>query len=283
MGTQLPRVYVVTLPFFEIYFPSCLPYNFADMPISARQIIRHMQKTALDAVFPPGCVNCSEPIDSPGNLCGRCWPEMTYISAPFCDICGYPFEYHAGDGMICAACLKRPPAYSKARAVLKYDEASRDMILGNKHSDQTNRAPSFAQWMHRAGQSLIGGCDMICPVPLHRQRLIQRRFNQSAMLARELSKLSDKPAILDLLIRKHHTRTQGGLSARARFRNVRGAFEINPARISQLKGARILLIDDVLTTGATVEACSKCLLDAGALNVDVLTFSRVVRAANNII
>ena len=185
--------------------------------------------------------------------------------------------------MICAACLKRAPAYSKARAVLKYDEASRDMILGYKHSDQTNRAPTFAQWMHRAGMDLINDCDIICPVPLHRQRLIRRRFNQSAMLARELSKLSHKPAILDLLIRKYHTRTQGGLSTRARFRNVRGAFDVNPTRAMLLEGARVLLIDDVLTTGATVEACSKCLIDGGAQNVDVLTFSRVVRAVNTII
>ncbi|MEX0583217.1 MAG: ComF family protein [Sneathiella sp.] len=251
--------------------------------MSVSQFINQMQKTVLDAVFPPGCVNCAEPIDTPGNLCGRCWPEMTYISAPFCDICGYPFEYYAGDGMICAACLKRPPAYSKARAVLKYDEASRDMILGYKHSDQTNRAPTFAQWMYRAGMSLIEDCDVICPVPLHRQRLIRRRYNQSAMLAGELSKLSGKPAILDLITRKRQTRTQGGLSARARFRNVRGAFDVNPARGMLLEGARVLLIDDVLTTGATVEACSKCLLGAGALNVDILTFSRVVRAANTTI
>ena len=247
------------------------------------KLLAQIQKTALDAIFPPACVNCAEPIDTPGNLCAHCWPDMTYISAPFCEMCGFPFEYDAGDGLICAACLKRPPVFSRARAVLKYDEASRNMILGYKHSDQTNRAPTFANWMHRAGADLIGDCDFICPVPLHHRRLIKRRFNQSALLAKEIARLARKPAVHDLVIRTRPTRTQGGLSAKARHRNVQGVFKVNPVREALLEGARVLLIDDVLTTGATVNACSKSLLKGGALKVDVLTFSRVVRAANTAI
>ncbi len=157
------------------------------------------------------------------------------------------------------------------------------MILGYKHSDQTNRAPTFANWMSRAGADLINDCDIICPVPLHHKRLIKRRFNQSALLVREIAALVDKPAIPDLLTRKRPTRSQGGLSAKARLRNVRGVFEVTAARKAQLHGARVLLIDDVLTTGATVNACSKCLLEGGAIKVDVLTLSRVVRASNTAI
>jgi ComF family protein len=250
---------------------------------TTNRLLTQLQKTALDAIFPPGCVNCAEPIDTPGNLCAHCWPEMTYISTPYCEICGFPFEYDVGNDFHCANCLKQPPVFSRARAVLKYDDASRDMILGYKHSDQTNRAPTFAKWMWRAGTDLIDECDVICPVPLHRKRLIKRRFNQSALLAGEIAKLSDKPVIHDLVTRKRPTRSQGGLSAKARHRNVRGVFEVTPARKALLNGAAVLLIDDVLTTGATVNACSKSLLDGGASKVDVLTFSRVVRASNTAI
>jgi ComF family protein len=247
---------------------------------STSRLLTQLQKTVLDAIFPSGCVNCAEPIDTPGNLCAHCWPKMTYISTPFCETCGFPFEYDAGEDFVCAACLKKPPSYSRARAVLKYDETSRDMILGFKHSDQTNRAPTFAKWMHRAGVELINQCDLICPVPLHHKRLIRRRFNQSALLAKEIGALADKPVIHDLLVRRKSTRSQGGLSAKARLRNVRGVFEVSTAKHSMLKDASVLLIDDVLTTGATVNACSRALLVGGAARVDVLTFSRVVRASN---
>ncbi|MCF8467072.1 MAG: ComF family protein [Sneathiella sp.] len=248
---------------------------------TASRIITAFRNTALDALFPAGCVNCAEPIDTPGNLCTDCWPKMTYISAPFCEICGFPFDFDRSDAMICGACIQSPPAFSKARAVLKYDDASRDMILGYKHSDQTNRAPAFARWMYRAGHRLIDECDVICPVPLHSRRLIQRRFNQSALLARELSALSKKPVSPDLLLRTRPTRSQGGLSATARHRNVQGVFQVNPARQHLIEDACILLVDDVLTTGATVNACCLQLRRAGAADVNVLTFSRVVRASNS--
>jgi ComF family protein len=247
---------------------------------SAARILTTFRKAALDAVFPAGCVNCADPIDIPGNLCATCWPQMTYISAPFCETCGFPFEFDRDDALICGSCIQRPPVYSKARAVLKYDDSSRDMILGYKHSDQTNRAPTFAIWMYRAGFKLVNECDIICPVPLHSRRLIQRRFNQSALLAQQLAKLSKKPVSPDMLLRTRPTRSQGGLSAAARHRNVQGVFQLNPPRRYLVEKARILLIDDVLTTGATVEACCTQLLRAGAAEVNVLTFSRVVRASN---
>ncbi|WP_373085858.1 ComF family protein [Sneathiella sp.] len=241
------------------------------------------RKMLLDAVFPAACVNCADFIDEPGNLCLRCWPQMTYISAPFCSICGFPFEFDRDTAHICGNCIRRRPAFGRARAVLQYDDASRDMVLGYKHSDKTDRVPAFANWMYRAGVSLVNDCDIICPVPLHSHRLIKRRFNQSALLARQLSKLSAKPVSPDMLIRTRPTRSQGGLSARARHVNVQGVFQANPDRLPLIEKARILLIDDVLTTGATVEACCNRLLRAGATEVNVLTFSRVVRPSNTAI
>tara|TARA_R100000005_G_scaffold96706_1_gene86408 strand:+ start:2359 stop:3120 length:762 start_codon:yes stop_codon:yes gene_type:complete len=253
------------------------------MPAPATHLLRQFRKAVLDVAFPPGCIKCGEMIDASGHLCADCWSDITYISAPFCDICGYPFEYDVGKGAVCGACIKRPPPYSRARSVFKYDEASRDMILGYKHSDQTDRAPAFAGWMIRAGISLIRECDIICPVPLHRRRLISRRFNQSALLALEIAKRTGKTAVPDLVLRQRPTRSQGGLNASARFRNVRGAFLVNPSRQQMITDKSILLIDDVLTTGATVSACAKALLKAGAADVSVLTISRVVRAGNTAI
>lgn len=249
------------------------------MTATPAQLLQQVRKTILDVVFPPGCLSCGETIETPGQLCAACWPEMSYISAPFCETCGYPFDYDDGAEMICAACIRRPPAYSRARAVLKYDEASRNMILGYKHSDQTDRAPAFAGWMIRAGDALIGECDLICPVPLHRHRLIRRRYNQSALLALEIAKRTGKTAVPDLLLRTRATPSQGGLNARARFRNVKGAFTVNPARKAWAEKRRILLIDDVLTTGATISGCAAALRTAGAADVSVLTLSRVVRPA----
>ncbi len=243
----------------------------------AKRIAKNVLNSGLQAAFPPGCLKCGDPLEGPGSLCNICWPQMTFISEPCCETCGFPFEYSPTTSLICGNCLRKAPSFSKARAVLKYDAACRDMILAFKHADQTRNAPAFAKWMHRAAQELIDDCDVICAVPLHPFRLHWRRFNQSALLTRELALLSKKPPIPDLLFRKRPTRSQGGLNASARRRNVQGAFAPNPKRLSHLENARVLLIDDVLTTGATVEACSKALLNAGAAKIDVLTLCRVVR------
>ncbi len=159
-----------------------------------------------------------------------------------------------------------------------YDEHSRDMVLGFKHADKTELAQMFAQWMARAGSELLSDSDMIIPVPLHRLRLLQRRFNQSALLAKSLAPLVHKPSHMLILKRHKATPSQGGLNARRRYKNVAGAFSISPKAAAMIAGKKILLVDDVLTTGATVNACSKVLINAGALQVDVITLCRVVRA-----
>lgn len=244
-----------------------------------RNLLINSLDVLLDAVFPASCINCSEPTNTPGSLCSNCWPDMTFLSNPCCYTCGYPFEFENGQGSQCGVCLQSPPVYSQARSVLKYDKHSRGMILGFKHADKTDRCPAFARWMFRAAPDLIMNTDIICPVPLHPFRLIRRRFNQSALMATELAKLSNQNVKPDLLTRTRHTQPQGTLSATRRHKNVRGAFQVAPKYISSIKNARILIVDDVFTTGATVNACSRSLLSAGAARVDVLTFCRVVRTS----
>jgi ComF family protein len=177
------------------------------------------------------------------------------------------------DEAVCGACLADPPAYGRARAVFVYDGESRGLVLKLKHGDRTDAAVHLARWMHRTGASLLGDCDVIVPVPLHRWRLLMRTYNQAALLANALGRLSGKQVAVDGLLRVKATPSQGGLNPTARRRNVGGAFSVQrPARIA---GKRILLIDDVLTTGATADACTKVLRDAGAACVDVLVLARV--------
>lgn len=236
-------------------------------------------RVALDAVVPPVCVSCREPVSEPHTLCAACWAKLGWIDRPFCARCGLPFDYAAlTPGPVeCAPCLARPPAFAKARAALRYEPASRELVLAFKHADRTQNAPAFAAWMARAGAELLDGADLIVPVPLHWTRLIARRFNQAALLARGLSKRTRIPFDPRLLVRTRRTRTQGDLMRSQRMRNVRGAFAVRANGRSKLKGRTIVLVDDVMTTGATLEACAKALRRAGAKEVRVLALARVVR------
>jgi ComF family protein len=187
-----------------------------------------------------------------------------------------PFEFDPGGAdALCGNCIRERPAYDRARAVFRYDDASRGLVLAFKHGDRIDAAPAYARWLARAGGALIEGADLIAPVPLHWTRLFHRRYNQSALLANALARLSGRPAAPDLLRRKRRTPSQGGLGRAERARNVRNAFAVR--RGVSVEGKRVLLVDDVLTTGATVEACAKTLLKSGAAAVDVLTLARVVR------
>ncbi len=239
--------------------------------------LRRGGRGLLDLLLPPQCLRCRAAVDVPGRLCAECWREVDFLGPPLCEGCGRPFDFHLGSAARCIACLRRPPSYGRARAVLRYDDASRGLILGFKHGDRTESAGAFGGWMARAGAELLREADLLVPVPLHRWRLLSRRYNQSALLARRLARISGVPYAPDLLRRLRATPSQGGLDARERRRNVRGAFGVAPGQGPRLAGLRVLLIDDVLTTGATVEACARCLLAAGAGGVDVLTLARVVR------
>ena len=196
--------------------------------------------------------------------------------APLCGRCGIPFEVPL-DGE-CAVCLSHPPSFDRARAILRYDDVSRAPILALKHADRLDLVPGFSQWLERAGRELIAGSDLIVPMPLHRFRLWRRRYNQAAELARALSRRSGLPLDTAALIRSRPTPSQGAMpSAKARRRNVLGAFRV-PDR-EKVAGRHVLLVDDVLTTGATAEAASRALRRAGAAGVQILALARVVRAA----
>ncbi len=232
---------------------------------------------ALDALLPPRCVVCYAAVEQPGALCGSCWEQIDFLAPPLCATCGFPFAFDVGPGTLCGACARETPVFDRARAVLTYNQASRALLLRFKHGDRTEGAPAFARWMLRAGAELIEEADLVVPVPLHRLRLFRRRYNQSALLAQAIARAAELTFAPDLLVRKRNTPPQGRLSPAARRSNVAGAFAIRPGGDAALGGRRVLLIDDVFTSGATVEACSSLLKRNGAATVQVLVLARVVR------
>ena len=223
-------------------------------------------------MFPPHALDGTGAPQSTG-LGAEAWSKIRFIAEPMCDGCGTPFEYDIGAP--CAACAARPKAFARARAACLYDEASRELILKLKHADRTDLAGLFVSWIGRAAADLVAEADAIAPVPLHRWRLLGRRYNQAAEIARPLARRSGADYLPDALVRARHTSSQGGKSDSGRRRNVAGAFLVPPTRARQVEGRRILLIDDVLTTGATAEACAKALLKAGASAVDLAVVARV--------
>ncbi|NNC38428.1 MAG: ComF family protein [Acidimicrobiales bacterium] len=205
------------------------------------------------------------------------WETLEFLDAPCCDACGFPFEFDVGENVLCGRCEGKRPAFDRARSAIRYTEQSRKLVLDFKHGGRTDGLEFFAAQMHRAGRDLLHDAHILMPVPLHKKRLRQRKFNQAALLARALSKLSGLPYETNTILRAKNTPTQGGQSYLGRKRNVSGAFVIPEDKRKLIGNARIVLIDDVQTTGSTLEACAKVLKKYGAQQVDSLSLMRVVR------
>lgn len=247
--------------------------TLSGLPRLALRYGRRVLGGIVDFVYPPHCVSCGVATTRQAALCVSCWSKVRFIEKPFCDILGIPFDRDEGEGMLSPLALAEPPVFSRLRAVALHDGPARNLVHGLKYRDRTDLAPMMAGWMLRASDGLVSGCDAIIPVPLHGRRLLMRRFNQSAELARALARLSGKPFLASALVRIKPTRRQVGLTARRRAANVRGAFKVRDDRLHEIAGKRLLLIDDVYTTGATVSSAARALLRAGALEVSVLTFA----------
>ena len=229
----------------------------------------------LNAVLPPRCPGCGTILDSVAAICGSCWTALTFLGAPQCQRCGAPFDFDVAERTVCGRCLADPPVFDRARAAVLYDDASRPLILRFKHGDAIHMTGVLGAWLARAGAELLVDADLLVPVPLHRSRLFARRYNQAALLALELERKTGILADALTLIRRRGTPSQGQLSRAQRERNVRGAFGLEDRRRDGFAGKRIVLIDDVMTSGATVSACTRALRRGGAASVDVLTIARV--------
>lgn len=229
----------------------------------------------LDTLLPPRCPLCRARIVEHGHLCGGCWSALEPITDPRCSQCSLPFA-HESDGLICGGCLAQPPEFDHAFAPVIYADKGRNLVLALKYGGLFAAAPAMARMMAVSVRSVTHpDYDMLVPVPLHRFRLLARRFNQSQLLASALGKELDIPSQNFGLYRSKATPSQGTLNRSKRFNNVRSAFSVSEKKTVLFEGKRILLVDDVLTTGATASACARTLKKAGAKSVDVVAFARV--------
>ena len=230
---------------------------------------------ALDIALPTLCPACREPVGGNG-LCAPCWSKLSLIAPPYCERLGIPFAYDPGPGVLSMQAITDPPAYHRARAAVRYDDIARTLVQALKYGDRLDLAPTMGRWMARAGRELLADADAL--MPLHWRRLWARRFNQSALLAKAIARENRIEVADGVLKRVKATAQQVGLSQTERAQNVQGAFRVPTERKAEVAGQRLILVDDVLTSGATSDACARALLRAGARSVDLLVFARVVDA-----
>jgi ComF family protein len=238
--------------------------------------LRGAGRLVLDAALPPLCPACRRPVADDGGLCPGCWSQLSFITPPYCERLGIPFAYDPGPGVLSMQAIADPPAYGRARAAVRYDDIARTLVHALKYGDRLDLAPTLGRWMVQAGGALLAEADALVPVPLHWRRLWARRFNQSAALAEVIATRAQLPVAHAALARIKSTRQQVGLTASERALNVQGAFRVREEARAEVAKRRLVLIDDVLTSGATIDACARALLRAGAAAVDVLVFARVV-------
>jgi ComF family protein len=257
--------------------PRSIAGHLQDALGACRMAWRRAARLALDIALPTLCVACREPVDGEG-VCAKCWTKLSFIAPPFCPRLGIPFVYDPGPGLLSMEAIADPPAYQRARAAVRYDDVARTLVHALKYQDRTDLAPAMGRWMARAGRELLEQADMLIPVPLHWRRGWRRRYNQSGALAAVVGRQSGVKLTSEALLRVRPTQQQIGLSRSERASNVQGAFKVAGDRQSEIQGRRVILVDDVLTSGATADACARALLRARAAQVDVLVFARVVDA-----
>jgi len=246
-----------------------------------RAAARRIGRTAVDLVFPPVCISCRNAIEAHGALCPACWNEVRFIERPFCDRLGTPFSADLGaEGLLSPEAIAHPPVYARARAAARFEDGPvRHLIHRLKYGDRLELALPLGRHMARAGRDVLSEADLLVPVPLHYRRLLWRRFNQANALAEVVSRISKVPLDPFVLTRTKATPSQVGLTRTHRAENMHGAFSVPEAEKIKIEGRAILLIDDVLTSGATLNAAARILLRAGAARVDALVFARVVTEA----
>lgn len=233
----------------------------------------------VDFLTPPLCLSCQTPVSVGAALCLDCWQKLQFIDEPVCDVLGTPFAYDEGEGAVSPAAMVDPPAWDKARAAVVFDDASSHLVHLLKYQDTQEAGLAMARLMQGAGRNLVLETDLILPVPLHRRRLWQRRFNQAAFLTQKIATATAKPWAHDVLLRVKSTVSQVGLTAAERRKNLHRAFEVPPEKQAVVDGKSVMLVDDVRTTGATASACAAVLKKAGAAQVNVLSFALVLEPA----
>ncbi len=238
--------------------------------------LRGFARAALALVYPPSCAGCGGATMDPGALCPSCWSSLRLIEAPLCPRYGMPLALDPGIGPLYSPrAIADPPVFDRARAVALYDDTARRMVHRFKYEDRLDLASAMARMMMASGRELLAEADCVVPVPLYRWRLWRRRFNQAALLARPVARRAGLPFEPRLLARVRATRPQVGLSRAGRAENLQGAFRVPQERRAALQGRRVLLVDDVTTTGATANAAARALIRGGAIAVDLLTFALV--------
>ncbi|MEM7519562.1 MAG: ComF family protein [Pseudomonadota bacterium] len=237
-------------------------------------------KAGVDAIYPARCLTCGDVVDGDYGLCGTCWRDTSFIGGALCDACGVPLPGMETDEVLhCDECLAAPKPWQHGRAAVLYTNTGRKLVLSLKHGDRHEIARPAGLWMAHAARPLITPNTLIAPVPLHWLRMIKRRFNQSALLAKSLSLHTGGTCCLDLLQRVRRTRSLNGLDPKARAQMLENAIRVHPRRRHRLIGRPILLVDDVLTSGATLSACTEACLAAGSGPVNVVTLARVSKDA----
>ncbi len=237
--------------------------------------LRNIVNLIPELLVPSACLTCDRFVDKQGGCCPQCWGKLRFVTKPFCPVMGSPFSIDMGDDFLSAETIATPPPFDKLRTVLLYDDLARKLVSSIKYSDRADLLRWVSNWMNVSGREIIDEVDAIIPVPLHPSRLRKRRFNQAGELAHRLAKLNDKEFLPEILIRRKPTRQQVGLSESERARNVSGAFAVPQEMKINLKGKRVLLIDDVYTTGATAKSAARALKRGGASQINVLVFAKV--------